>query len=170
MASCICVFQQEGNSGVSGSIKISQASESGPSTLEGQVRGLTPGQKHGISVCTYGDLSDGSTSCGGPFNPFDLSNNFYPSIQAGKTHGAPTDDPSLRMVGDIGNIEADESGVATVEIEDSMVKLFGPQSVIGRSLVIFAGADDRGRGGQEKSLTTGNPGPRIACGVIGLSS
>jgi Cu-Zn family superoxide dismutase len=74
------------------------------------------------------------------------------------------------MVGDIGNIECDEAGVATIKIEDSMVKIFGPQSVIGRSIVIFAGADDSGRGGQEKSLTTGNPGPRIACGVIGLSS
>jgi Cu-Zn family superoxide dismutase len=91
-------------------------------------------------------------------------------LPTGKTHGAPSDDPSSRMVGDIGNIECDESGVATVKIEDSMVKLFGPKSVIGRSIVIFAGADDRGRGGQEKSLTTGNPGPRIACGVIGLSS
>ena len=70
MASCVCVFQQEGNSGVSGSLKISQPSESSPSTLEGQIRGLTPGQKHGISVCTYGDLSDGSASCGSSFNPF----------------------------------------------------------------------------------------------------
>lgn len=70
MTSCVCVFQQEGNSGVSGSIKISQPSESSPSTLEGQIRGLTPGQKHGISVCTYGDLSDGGASCGGSFNPF----------------------------------------------------------------------------------------------------
>ena len=91
-------------------------------------------------------------------------------ILLGKTHGGPSDDPSMRMVGDIGNVEADESGIASVNIEDSMVKLFGPHSVIGRSIVIFAGADDSGRGGQESSLTTGNPGPRIACGVIGLSS
>jgi Cu-Zn family superoxide dismutase len=74
------------------------------------------------------------------------------------------------MVGDIGNIEADASGVATIKIEDSMVKLFGPNSVIGRSIVIYAGADDKGRGGQANSLKTGNPGPRIACGVIGLST
>lgn len=88
----------------------------------------------------------------------------------GKTHGGPSDDPSMRMVGDLGNIEADESGLATVQIEDSMVKLFGPHSVIGRSIVLFAGTDDSGRGGQENSLKNGNPGPRIACGVIGLSS
>ena len=90
-------------------------------------------------------------------------------LTEGKTHGAPGDDPSLRMVGDIGNIEADEAGNAEVKIEDSMVKLFGVHSVIGRSIVIYGGQDDGGKGGQEKSLTTGNPGPAVACGVIGLS-
>ena len=87
----------------------------------------------------------------------------------GKTHGAPGDDPSMRMVGDLGNVEGDENGVATVKIEDKMVKLIGPHSVIGRSMVICAGADDSGRGGQENSLTTGNAGPRVAFGVIGMS-
>lgn len=91
-------------------------------------------------------------------------------VNVGKTHGAPGDDPTMRMVGDIGNIVADEAGIAEVKIEDSMVKLYGPHSVIGRSIVIFAGEDDGGKGGQEKSLTTGNPGPAIACGVIGLSA
>mmetsp|Transcript_5388 Transcript_5388/g.12712 ORF Transcript_5388/g.12712 Transcript_5388/m.12712 type:complete len:159 (-) Transcript_5388:1465-1941(-) len=158
MASCTCVFQQEGSSGVSGSLKITQASDSSSTVIEGQIRGLTAGQKHGISVCTYGDLSEGSASCGNSFNPF------------GKTHGAPGDDASMRMVGDIGNIVADAAGNAEVKIEDSMVKLYGPHSVIGRSIVLFAGQDDGGKGGQEKSLTTGNPGPRIACGVIGLSA
>ncbi|KAL3928880.1 MAG: hypothetical protein SGBAC_012450, partial [Bacillariaceae sp.] len=91
-------------------------------------------------------------------------------LDVGKTHGAPGDDPSMRMVGDIGNIVADAAGNAEIKIEDSMVKLYGPHSVIGRSIVIFAGQDDGGKGGQEKSLTTGNPGPRLACGVIGLSA
>lgn len=158
MATCVCAFQAEGNSGVSGALKLSQSTEAGPTTLEGVIRGLTPGQKHGIAVCVYGDLAGGGASCGPIFNPF------------GKTHGAPKDDPSLRMVGDLGNIEADESGVANVKIEDKMVKLFGPHSVIGRSIVICAGADDTGRGGQEASLTTGNAGPRIAYGVIGIAA
>jgi Cu-Zn family superoxide dismutase len=88
---------------------------------------------------------------------------------SGKTHGAPTDDPSQRMVGDLGNIKADEAGVCVVRLEDNMVKLLGPHSVIGRSVVICAGADDGGRGGQENSLSTGNSGPRVAYGVIGLA-
>mmetsp|Transcript_61044 Transcript_61044/g.149458 ORF Transcript_61044/g.149458 Transcript_61044/m.149458 type:complete len:80 (-) Transcript_61044:139-378(-) len=76
----------------------------------------------------------------------------------------------MRMVGDIGNIDADESGVAVVKMEDKIVKIFGPHSVVGRSMVICAGADDGGKGGQESSLTTGNAGPRIAFGVIGLAN
>lgn len=70
MATCKCVMQQDGNSGVSGSLKITQASDSSSTIIEGQISGLTPGQKHGISVCTYGDLSEGSASCGTSFNPF----------------------------------------------------------------------------------------------------
>jgi superoxide dismutase, Cu-Zn family len=73
------------------------------------------------------------------------------------------------MVGDLGNILADENGRASVHITDSLVKLVGPHSVIGRSIVIHVGEDDQGRGGHENSLTTGNPGPRMAAGVIGLA-
>ena len=91
------------------------------------------------------------------------------SLSLGRTHGAPTDDPMLRMVGDLGNVQADDHGIAMVDISDKLVKLLGPHSVIGRSIVIYAGADDSGRGGQENSLTTGNAGPRIACGVIGIA-
>ena len=72
MASCTCVLQQEGSSGVSGSLKITQASDSSSTVIEGQISGLTLGQKHGISVCTYGDLSEGSESCGTSFNPFGM--------------------------------------------------------------------------------------------------
>ncbi len=70
----------------------------------------------------------------------------------------------------IGNIEADESGVANVNIEDRLVKLIGPHSIIGRSIVIKSGEDDLGRGGHEYSLSTGNSGQRVAGGVVGIAS
>ena len=86
----------------------------------------------------------------------------------GKTHGSPEDEN--RMVGDLGNIVADESGNCEVDIKgNKLVQLLGPHSVLGRSIVIYAGEDDQGRGGHENSGTTGNAGPRIAAGVIGLS-
>lgn len=87
---------------------------------------------------------------------------------AGKTHGAPED--KQRMVGDLGNLLADSNGICSVDLTDSQVQLLGPHSVIGRSIVIYAGEDDQGRGGHENSLINGNPGPRIAAGVIGLSA
>lgn len=116
-------------------------------------------------------------TAGGIFNPF------------GRNHGAPDDEE--RMAGDLGtsytvftrnifllilhlsltgNIEADETGTANVNIEDRLVKLIGPHSIIGRSIVIKSGEDDLGRGGHEYSLSTGNSGQRIAGGVVGIAS
>ena len=73
------------------------------------------------------------------------------------------------MAGDLGNVMVNADGTAEVDITDSLVKLIGPHSVLGRSLVLYAGEDDGGRGGHEASLTTGNPGPRVAAGVIGIA-
>lgn len=49
-----------------------------------------------------------------------------------------------RHVGDLGNIEADASGVARFEITDNLIKIHGVNTVIGRSLVCHAGTDDLG--------------------------
>lgn len=69
-----------------------------------------------------------------------------------------------------GNIEADEEGTAQVNIEDRLVKLIGPHSIIGRSIVVKSNEDDLGRGGHEFSLSTGNSGARVAGGVVGIAS
>lgn len=144
MARCSCVITGEG---ISGNLTLSQASEEAPTIIEGSISGLTG--KHGLHVHCFGDFSNGLTSAGGIFNPF------------GKNHGGP--DAAERMVGDLGNIEGD------VYLEDSLLKLIGPHSVIGRSLIVFGGEDDLGRGGHELSLVNGNAGPRIAGGVIGIA-
>jgi Cu-Zn family superoxide dismutase len=88
----------------------------------------------------------------GHFNPLQLK------------HGAPTD--SYRHVGDLGNIEAGNDGVAIVKITDSQLSLNGLNSIIGRGVVVHAGRDDMGRGGDEGSLKTGNAGGRVGCGVV----
>ena len=66
-------------------------------------------------------------------------------------------------------VEADADGVAQVNLEDLLVKLIGPHSVIGRSIVLKSGEDDLGKGGHETSLIHGNSGSRVAIGVIGVS-
>ena len=66
--------------------------------------------------------SPGCVSAGSHFNP------------AGKDHGGPQD--AERHAGDLGNITANDAGVAKVEIEDSQIPLSGPNSIIGRSVVV----------------------------------
>ncbi|KAH7727062.1 cytoplasmic Cu/Zn-superoxide dismutase [Aphelenchoides avenae] len=147
-----------GDVGVQGTVWFTQAKEGEPTSVKGEITGLTPGL-HGFHVHQYGDRTNGCVSAGPHFNP----NN--------KTHGGPKDEN--RHVGDLGNVEADGSGVAKFEFTDRLIALSGPNNVVGRSLVVHAGVDDLGKGEGDKkdeSLKTGNAGARSACGVIGLAA
>ena len=110
------------------------------------VNNLSPGP-HGFHIHEFGDCSspDGM-SAGGHFNPKKTQ------------HGAP--DALERHAGDLGNIVADDNGIGHYERIDSIIQLNGPDTIIGRSIVIHANADDF------KSQPAGNAGGRIACGVI----
>ena len=77
---------------------------------------------------------------------------------------------SCRHVGDLGNIMADATDTSFVDISDSVISLNGPLSILGRSIVIHAGEDDLGRGGDAGSMATGNAGGRLGCGVIAAAS
>lgn len=55
-------------------------------------------------------------------------------IHLGKNHGGPEDEE--RHAGDLGNITANSSGEATVDITDKQIPLCGPNSIIGRSVVV----------------------------------
>ena len=56
-----------------------------------------------------------------------------------------------------------------IELATVFTKLIGPQSVIGRSLVITQKEDDLGKGGHELSLIDGNSGPAAAVAIIGIT-
>lgn len=153
---------------VSGLIKFTQT-EKGV-TVKGEIKGLSKG-KHGFHVHQKGDLTDGCTSTAGHFNPYNVSFVFrfrqkllIDSFQ--KKHGAPT--AAERHVGDLGNIEANELGVANVDIFDSLISLTGTDCIVGRAVVVHSDEDDLGLGGHEDSTTTGHAGSRVACGVIGI--
>jgi len=122
--------------------------------VSGEVSGLAAG-KHGFHIHQFGDYSNGCTSTGGHFNP------------DGKVHGGPCDE--ARHAGDLGNIIADDKGVAKVELKDAQIPLTGVNSIIGRAIVVHADEDDLGKGGYEDSKTTGHAGARLACGVIGIT-
>ncbi|KAH9912690.1 superoxide dismutase [Epithele typhae] len=140
---------------VSGTVTFTQALPTAPVTISGEVKNLKADSQHGFHIHASGDLSNGCMSAGPHFNPFD------------RAHGAPTD--INRHVGDLGNVAADSKGVATFTFEDALVSLNGPLSIVGRALVVHAGTDDLGRGGDDESLKTGNAGARTACGVIGMA-
>jgi len=123
-----------------------------PVRLLGNITGLTPGH-HGFHIHQLGDTSQGCKSMKGHFNPYQIR------------HGAPDD--TYRHVGDLGNIFAGDNGVAMIDLEDSQISLNGMNSIIGRGVVIHAGRDDLGKGGDEGSQKTGNAGGRVACAVIG---
>ena len=46
------------------------------------------------------------------------------------------------------------------------ITLFGAETIIGRGAILHADRDDYGLGGASDSLTTGNSGPRLICGVV----
>ena len=145
----MCEFEHsEGD--VKGLVYLKQKS-GGPTEIYGQFTGLEPGL-HGFHIHEFGDLSDGCDSAGGHYNP------------DGVDHG----DLENGHVGDLGNVEADKSGVAKFKTVAERVDLHGDRSVVGRALIIHADEDDLGKGGDEESLKTGNAGERLACGVIRL--
>jgi Cu-Zn family superoxide dismutase len=112
------------------------------------IEGLSPGP-HGFHIHEFGDCSSpDAASAGGHFNPTDMP------------HGGPTADK--HHAGDLGNIEADKTGHARMEITDNMLSMEGPNSIIGRSVIVHAQADDY------KTQPTGGSGARVACGVIGI--
>ncbi|KAL4335667.1 hypothetical protein GQ457_07G042360 [Hibiscus cannabinus] len=143
----------KGNSKVEGVVTLTQEDD-GPTTVNVRVTGLTPGL-HGFHLHQYGDTTNGCMSTGAHFNPNSM------------THGAPEDE--VRHAGDLGNIVANADGVAEATIMDKQIPLSGPNAVIGRAFVVHEVEDDLGKGGLELSLTTGNAGGRLACGVVGLT-
>ena len=120
-----------------------------PTMIKGRIEGLKPGE-HGFHIHEFGDMSDGCKSMGGHYNP------------DGVDHG----DLEQGHVGDLGNVSADDSGIADFTIVAKRVDLVGDRSVVGRGMVIHKDKDDLGRGGDAESKKTGNAGDRLACGVI----
>jgi superoxide dismutase, Cu-Zn family len=116
--------------------------------ISGSITGLEPGA-HGFHVHQVGDCSaPDASSAGDHFNPHD------------DPHGSPRDLENAHHVGDLGNITANAQGEAEISVEDSEMKLSGPESVIGKAVVVHADQDDF------ESQPSGNSGARLGCGEI----
>jgi len=135
----------EGNK-VSGTVTFTEVADG--VQVHAEIAGLIPGN-HGFHVHEFGDCTatDGS-SAGAHFKP------------TNQPHAGP--DADARHVGDMGNIEVDASGAAKLDYLDHSMSLSNDErSIIGRSVVVHAKADDL------KSQPAGDSGARVACGVIG---
>jgi len=142
----VAVLHPTGANKVSGTVTFTEVADG--VQVQAEIRGLSPG-KHGFHVHEFGDCSAAdASSAGAHFNP------------TNKPHAGP--DAAERHVGDMGNVEADASGTAKLSYLDHDMSLANDQrSIIGRSVVVHAKADDL------KSQPAGDSGARIACGVIG---
>ncbi|CAF0875410.1 unnamed protein product [Didymodactylos carnosus] len=148
----VAVLHDQQN-GVQGYVDFSQSAD-GTVTISGEIKGIPDKSKRGFHIHEFGDTTNGCTSAGAHFNP-DKND-----------HAGPQD--KLRHVGDLGNIEGGSGNVAKFSFKDSIIKLNGSNSIVGRCVVLHEKEDDLGKGGNSESLKTGNAGGRVACGVIGV--
>ena len=148
ISKAVCVLTPTKNSTVQGKVTFTKQADG--VLIEAQLSGLKPSSKHGFHIHEFGDISapDG-TSAGGHFNP------------AGNPHAAPEADK--RHSGDLGNLEADAQGNATLKRVDKTIQLNGEQCIVGRGIVVHADPDDL------TTQPTGNAGARLAVGVIGAA-
>ncbi|KAG9479661.1 hypothetical protein GDO78_011602 [Eleutherodactylus coqui] len=102
-----------------------------------------------IHIHNYGDLSNGCDSTAGHFNPHSINHPYHP--------------------GDFGNFRV-QNGKIQRHLTNLEATLFGPHSVLGRSIVVHKLADDLGKGNNQASLENGNAGTRLACCVIGFTT
>ena len=136
---------------IHGTVTFTQ--EAGGVKIVADLDGLSPG-KHGIHIHEKADLSDPKLAgAGGHFNPGG----------AAHKHAGPMD--KSRHAGDLGNIDADQSGHARLELTDDALSIDGPKNgVVGHSVIVHAKEDDL------KGQPAGNSGDRIAGGVIVLKA
>lgn len=137
-----------GNDGKQGYIQFQQGVSH--VVVHAHIEGLPANSSHGFHVHEYGDCSAAdATSAGGHFNPEHMN------------HGAP--EHTERHIGDLGNVQSNDQGIAELEVTDKLLAMNGEHSILGRAVVIHAQADDL------TSQPVGNAGARLLCGVIGVA-
>ncbi len=146
-AKAICVLNPTEGNETTGTVTFTQTKNGVKVVAE--LNGLTEG-KHGFHIHEFGDCSAANgTSAGGHFNP---EGHEHAGLEAEMNH-----------IGDLGNLTADKNGHAQLEFTTKQISFHGMNSIIGRSIIVHADADDL------VSQPTGNAGARVACGVIGIS-
>lgn len=141
--------QPNPQSPVQGSLQFSEVR--GIVSVSGTITGLKPNAPHAFHVHEKGDCSKPDfTSAGSHFNP------------TGQPHGAHGS--GKHHLGDMPPLMADASGKATVSFNSESLALRGPNTIIGKAVIVHRDPDD------VTAQPVGNAGPRLACGVIVMGS
>ena len=139
----VAILQPSSGSEVKGQVTFTKTGDD--VKVVADIENLKPG-KHGFHLHEKGDCSaTDASSAGAHFNP------------THQHHGGPT--TAEHHAGDLGNITADSTGRVHLEWTGKL-QLNGPDSIVGKSVVVHEMEDDL------KTDPSGNSGTRIACGVI----
>lgn len=142
------MMESKSGSNATGEVHFSE--NNGKVSMEAKFTGLTPGT-HAIHLHEKADCSaaDGS-SAGGHWNP------------THERHGKWGDAEGYHK-GDIGNLEADADGNATLKMETDEWCISCDdenKNILGKSIIVHEGVDDF------VSQPTGDAGGRVSCGGI----
>ena len=155
-----CEFDFLGYSDSSGRVELEQK-PGDLTTILGGFWGVKPGM-HAMKIHEYGDLEYGCESTGRVYNPL------------GAKQGHAHFDIMDRRVGDLEQMSVRWSTESEYKQRDLLVMLSGPNSVLGRAMVLYEREDDHDQ--VEHPATTKKDlrvregmGERIACCVIGLA-
>jgi len=136
-----------GTGGVEGSIRFLQFGND--LVIRVEARDLPANGSFGVHVHEGHDCSTAEPGIGGHFNPTNAP------------HGRPGS--GAHHAGDLPNLRADAYGMAGYATTSAVLTVnAGPNSVIGRVVVISSRADDF------RTQPDGNSGPPLACGFVRL--
>ncbi len=149
--SCRCASRRGGTSeNISGTIVFTKLPRRKHLAVEIHMAGFRPNSTHAMHIHEYGDTRNGATSLGDHYDPHSTN----------RSHGHHAGDLLF-------NITADARGRVDIDYIDK--RLTTIDEILGRSVVVHAGVDDKGHGGNPESLINGNSGARIAYAIIGVA-
>lgn len=145
--SAVAELAPASGSDVSGTVRLETLDRGGLS-VNAAFTGLEPGL-HAYHVHQFGDCTRPDASSAGPHYPFDRP--------------ASMTDRDI-ITGNLGEVRADANGEATATVHLARAELNGPRSLVGRAIVVHRREND------PEAAPTGDTGPRVACGTIGIVS